>query len=78
MVVSTQNATYPITVDPISTTAATQLESNQVGAYFGRSVSSAGDVNGDGYSDVIVGAYQYDDGQNNEGAAFIYLSLIHI
>lgn len=28
--------------------------------YFGYSVASAGDVNGDGRSDVIVGAYDYD------------------
>jgi hypothetical protein len=47
-------------------------ESNQAGAFFGSSVSTAGDVNGDGYSDVIVGAYNYDNGQTNEGGAFLY------
>jgi hypothetical protein len=47
-------------------------ESNQESANFGRSVSGAGDVNGDGYSDVIVGAYQYDNGQTDEGRAFVY------
>ena len=30
------------------------------GIYFGRSVGAAGDVNGDGYDDVIVGAQAYD------------------
>jgi hypothetical protein len=47
-------------------------ESNQASAYFGVSVSTAGDVNGDGYSDVIVGAYYYDNGETNEGSAFVY------
>ncbi len=39
---------------------------------FGYSVSSAGDVNGDGYSDIIVGAPYYDSGQTDEGAVFMY------
>ncbi|MBW2541023.1 MAG: FG-GAP repeat protein [Deltaproteobacteria bacterium] len=54
-------------------TADTQLEGDQAGAWFGFSVSGAGDVNGDGYADVIVGASDYSAGQTYEGAAFIYL-----
>lgn len=38
-------------------------------ASFGNSVSTAGDVNGDGYSDVIVGAIEYS---TNTGRAYIY------
>ncbi len=43
-------------------------------AYFGWSVSQAGDVNGDGYQDIIVGAYQYYDSSKTAttGAAWIY------
>ena len=38
----------------------------------GRSVSSAGDVNGDGYDDLIIGAYAADpDGDMNAGETYI-------
>jgi hypothetical protein len=47
-------------------------ESNQMGAFLGQSVASAGDVNGDGFCDVIVGAYGFDDGQTNEGRTYVY------
>ena len=40
---------------------------------FSWSVATAGDVNGDGFSDVVVGACLYDNGQTNEGRAFVYL-----
>jgi hypothetical protein len=42
------------------------------GDYFGYSVASAGDVNGDGYGDLIVGAYLNDAGGTDAGCAFVY------
>ena len=49
-----------------------RAESNQVNAHFGNSVATAGDVNNDGYADIIVGAPEYTNGQANEGAVFVW------
>jgi FG-GAP-like repeat/FG-GAP repeat len=57
----------------VSTSAAWSAESDQDSALLGYSVSPAGDVNADGYADVIVGAYAYDNGSADEGRAFLYL-----
>ena len=40
---------------------------------FGRAVAGAGDVNGDGFDDVLAGAQGYSNGQSGEGGAFLYL-----
>jgi hypothetical protein len=47
---------------------------NQAGAQFGLEVNAAGDVNGDGYDDVLVGEPYYDyDIYLDAGAVYLYL-----
>ncbi len=45
-------------------------------AWFGAAVSTAGDVNGDGYADVVVGAPYFTNGQDDEGAVRLYLGSV--
>src|SRR5262245_11665970 len=44
----------------------------QAAVELGTGVASAGDVNGDGFDDLIVTAPFYDLGEFNEGAAFLF------
>jgi hypothetical protein len=43
------------------------------GSEFGRAVSTAGDLNGDGFADVLAGAPRYDVLGGADGRAFLYL-----
>lgn len=56
-------------------TAATGLliKSDRAAARFGHSLAYAGDLNDDGFGDLIVGAPGYHDVNAEEGAAFVYL-----
>ena len=56
----------------LSATAAWTAEGGQPGAAFGHSLASAGDVDGDGFDDVVIGAPSFDNGQADEGRAFLY------
>ncbi len=67
------NAVYPVTIDPSASFADWGVESNKANSNFGCSVFSAGDINGDGYSDVIIGARTYNNTFVDEGAIFLYL-----
>jgi hypothetical protein len=59
--------------DRIVSSRGWSAESDQENAYFGLAINSAGDVNNDGYGDVIVGSHLYDAPDVNEGKAFLYL-----
>jgi hypothetical protein len=49
------------------------LRIDQREAFLGKSLDAAGDVNADGYDDIIVGAWGFTNGEVQEGAAFVFL-----
>ncbi|MCJ7549071.1 MAG: integrin alpha, partial [Anaerolineae bacterium] len=64
------DAVYPITVDPLATTTPTWTAQGE-DTSFGQTVSTAGDVNGDGFADVVIGAWSYTN-LSTAGKAFVY------
>ena len=73
LVVDAEGATFPVTIDPLLSSATWNVEANSATAHLGISVAAAGDVNGDGFGDVVVGASQWANGQVAEGRVYVYL-----
>ena len=49
-----------------------RIDGESAGDLSGRSVSSAGDINGDGYNDIIIGAYGADpNGVTSSGSTYV-------
>jgi hypothetical protein len=64
-------AVYTGSEDGLKKTPRLVLPSRQQGSNLGISVAAAGDVNGDGAADIIVGSWLYDHGESDEGVAVV-------
>jgi hypothetical protein len=65
---------FPATLDLSSLDGSNGFRLDGAGAlyYSGSSVSSAGDINGDGVDDLIIGSYRADpDGNGNAGSSYV-------
>lgn len=58
--------------DILTYSADLTLSGGSAGDQFGSSAAIAGDVNGDGYADIIAGAPYTDDNAANSGTVYIY------
>ncbi|MGB0440481.1 MAG: hypothetical protein ACPGFC_10315, partial [Paracoccaceae bacterium] len=65
------DALVDIDLQTLSPTSFMTIEGDRAGDNLGRSVSGAGDVNGDGFDDMIVGADLGNNGGTDAGEAYV-------
>jgi MYXO-CTERM domain-containing protein len=71
--VDTTAVQWPVTVDPLLTDEDKLTASDGAAEdYFGYSVAGAGDVDGDGYDELVIGVYQDDDNGSYSSSAYVY------
>ena len=67
---------YLGTPTTLSTMPSWTAVSEQSTSQFGSSAQIGGDINQDGYDDLIIGAYAYNNDQSQEGRIFVYYGSI--
>lgn len=70
--VNTFDAEWPITIDPVSTSYDWKFTGGVDFASLGTWIAGNGDLNGDGFDDVVLGAPSYSLDSMAQGAIFIF------
>jgi hypothetical protein len=73
MRVQAERARFPLLIDPLATNPAANIDGDQISANLGAAIANAGDVNGDGFSDLLVGQPNYTQNGVKSGRALLFL-----
>ena len=72
--VDSEGKDFPLTIDPLAQSPDFNESGNQAAGFFGHTLGSAGDVNGDGYADMLVAEIGFNEsGVASAGKAHLFL-----
>jgi len=73
VIADTQHAAFPVTIDPVWGAAAWSQSIPGVRLGYAQTATFAGDVNDDGFPDLVVGAYHFSTATNRVGRVWLFL-----